>query len=594
MLTPDSRDSGVTKFNNLIEALDAAPENRRFVTYWIDEDEQQSVTFAEFRQRARMQTSTLHDHGVSVGDRVIVIMPQGIPAITAFVAVMMLGAVPAFLAYPNFKIEPSKYRSGLSGVTANLNAKAIIIDDEFPEELLGCVTLSGQTQLLRYKDLNPSDLGAIERNIHISSLKNSSDSLAFIQHSAGTTGLQKGIALTHGAVLRHIQHLAQALKINKATDSIYSWLPLYHDMGLIACFMLPLVCHLPIVMQSPVDWVMRPESMLQIITEHKCTLAWMPNFAFQFVPRRTRQDRWAQYNLFSLRALINCSEPVRSSSMQEFQAAFASIGFANHALQSSYAMAENVFAVTQSDISRSSGPVRIWADGRQFRTRHSIARVAESAAGALSFTSSGRLLPNCELRILSDTGKLLEDGSVGEILIKSDSLFAGYYNRPDLTATAIIDGWYHTGDLGFCLEDELFVVGRKKDLLIVGGENLYPQDIEEIAGTHSAVRDGRVVAMGVYNPDLGTDEIVVVAEVEREEFLVNPGETEREVRNLVVAGIGVAVRKIFLKPPKWVVKSTAGKPARSATRVKLLREHPELDLQANLEPNLAAGESEFS
>ena len=115
MLTPDSRDSGVTKFNNLIEALDAAPENRRFITYWIDEDEQQSVTFAEFRQRARMQASTLHDQGVSVGDRVIVIMPQGIPAMTAFVAVMMLGAVPAFLAYPNFKIEPSKYRSGLSG-----------------------------------------------------------------------------------------------------------------------------------------------------------------------------------------------------------------------------------------------------------------------------------------------------------------------------------------------------------------------------------------------------------------------------------------------------------------------------------------------
>ena len=586
--------AGVTKFNNLIEALDAAPENRRFVTYWIDEDEQQSVTFAEFRQRARMHASTLHNHGIRAGDRVIVIMPQGIPAMTAFVAVMMLGAVPAFLAYPNFKIEPSKYRSGLSGVTANLNAKAVIIDDEFPEELLGCVTLSGPAQLLRYKDLDPSDLGAIERNIHISSLKNSSDSLAFIQHSAGTTGLQKGIALTHGAVLRHIQHLAQALKIAEATDSIYSWLPLYHDMGLIACFMLPLVCHLPIVMQSPVDWVMQPETMLQIITEHKCTLAWMPNFAFQFVPRRTRQDRWAQYNLSSLRALINCSEPVRSSSMQEFQAAFASIGLAKNALQSSYAMAENVFAVTQSDISRSSGPVRIWADGRQFRSRHSIARVAESAAGSLSFTSSGRLLPSCELRILSDTGELLDDGNVGEILIKSDSLFAGYYNRPDLTATAIIDGWYHTGDLGFCLEDELFVVGRKKDLLIVGGENLYPQDIEEIVGSHSAIRDGRVVAMGVYNPDLGTDEIVLVAEVEREEFLVNPGEIEREVRNLVVAGIGVAVRNIFLKPPKWIVKSTAGKPARSATRAKLLREHPELDRQPDLEPNLPAGESEFS
>jgi acyl-CoA synthetase (AMP-forming)/AMP-acid ligase II len=351
-------------------------------------------------------------------------------------------------------------------------------------------------------------------------------------------------------------------------------------MGLIACFMLPMVCHVPVVMQSPLDWVMHPETMLQIITECKCTLAWMPNFAFQFVPRRTPANRWTQFDLSSARALINCSEPVRSSSMHEFESAFSAIGLKSGVLQSSYAMAENVFAVTQSDIARAAGPFRIWADGQRFRSAHRIVPVAEGTPGAVSFTSSGRPLPGNEVRIASDSGTVLGNGRVGEILVRSDSLFTGYYNRPDLNANAIVNGWYYTGDLGSVLEDELYVIGRKKDLLIVGGENLYPQDIEEIVTSHPAIHDGRTVAMGVYNPDLGTDDIVVVAEVEREELLVNREEIEREIRNLVVAGIGVAVRTIFLKPPKWIVKSTAGKAARSTTREKLLREHPELNLES--------------
>lgn len=559
-------------FSNLIDALDAAPADRDFITFWIDEDERETVTFGEFRHRARGQARVFREQGLNRGDRLVVLMPQSLAAMTAFVGAMMLGAVPAFLAYPSFKIEPSKYRSGLAGVTANLGAKIVAIDEKFPDEMLSYVSLEQGTKLFR-----TGENGDLREDSDLAIAVIRPGDVVFMQHSAGTTGLQKGVALTHAAVLRQIDHLSQALRID-AGDSVYSWLPLYHDMGLIACFILPMVCHMPIVMQSPLDWVMQPETMLQIVTECKCTLAWMPNFAFQFVPRRTPQSRWPQYDLSSIRALINCSEPVRASSMLEFQNAFAGIGLKATALQSSYAMAENVFAVTQSDVG-GAGPAQVWADGREFRGNHVIVPVAEGTPGAICFMSSGRLLPGHQLIMVSDAGEVLSHGQVGEILVRSDCLFDGYYNRPDLTAKAIVDGWYHTGDLGFYMQDELYVVGRKKDLLIIGGENLYPQDIEEIVATHSAVRDGRVIAMGVLNPELGTEEIIVVAEVKSEDVLAKADEIESEIRGRVVEGMGVAVRIVFLKPPKWIVKSTAGKPSRSATRDKLLKEHPELNFE---------------
>jgi fatty-acyl-CoA synthase len=563
-----------TKYRTLVEALNAAPADRPFVTAWIDEDEQETITFGEFRRCAQLQAAMLRQNGVGVGDRVVLIMPQGIPLMAAFAGSMLLGAVPAILAYPNFKVEPAKYRFGLAGVTANLQARAVVIDNDFPDDLLEHVSLTHDTRLLRAATI--SDASEAE----LPEAGFSPDSLAFIQHSAGTTGLQKGVALTHTAVLQHLDRLSAALTIDSSRDSVYSWLPLYHDMGLIACFMLPMVCHVPVVMQSPLDWVMHPDTMLQIFTEHKCTLAWLPNFAFQFVPRRTPRERWSRHDMSSARLLINCSEPVRASSMNEFYGAFAPIGLKQSALQSSYAMAENVFAVTQSGIEGTGGPSVIWADPQRFRSEHLIAPLEKNAPGSISFTSSGRLLPGNEAHIVGEAGDILAQGSVGEIAIRSDSLFHGYYNRADLTDQVIRDGWYYTGDLGFLLDDELYVVGRKKDLLILGGENIYPQDVEEIVCGHPSVHDGRAIALGIYNPDLGTEDLVVVAEVDDEVHSQRAEEIEREIRSSVVGEMGVAVRTIFLKPPKWIVKSTAGKAARSSTREKLLHEHPELITEA--------------
>ena len=561
-------------FRTLPEALFAAPADKCFVSMWKGEDNVESVTFGEFTRLALRQAGYLRSQDVGVGDTVILLMPQGIPLMAAFVGAMILGAVPSILAYPNFKIEPAKYSFGLSGVSANLKSRLIMVDQGFPEELLKHITVEGSARIARYRENNsPVSIPEIDRNVE-------PNRLAFIQHSAGTTGLQKGVALSHAAVLAHIANLAQEIRICPE-DKIYSWLPLYHDMGLVACFMLPLVCHVPVVMQAPTDWVMQPATMLELIETHRCSLAWVPNFTLQHLARKVRPEDRTSFDLSSLRALINCSEPVRASSMDEFLDAFQNCQLNNNVLQSCYAMAETVFAVTHSDIA-GAGPCRIWIDGNAFRNRECAIPVPSDTTGAICTVSSGRCLPDTQIRIVSPEGIELASGCVGEIVIRSATMLDGYYNRPDLTSVALRDGWYWSGDLGFVLEDELYVVGRKKDLIIVAGANIHPQDVEEIVSTHPSIYDGRVVAFGQYNANIGTEEIVVIAEVRDEGDLQKTHSIERELRTAITSELGIGIGTIYLKPLRWIVKSSAGKPARSTTREKLLSEQPELQFRGKI------------
>jgi acyl-CoA synthetase (AMP-forming)/AMP-acid ligase II len=235
-------------------------------------------------------------------------------------------------------------------------------------------------------------------------------------------------------------------------------------------------------------------------------------------------------------------------------------------------MAENVFAVTQSEGSQSPAPARLWVNSQTLVDQHIAEQTTPEQPGSVCLVSSGPCLQGSRVRIVDAKGRDVPDGHVGEILVQGDSLFDGYYNRPDLTAKALDEGWYRSRDLGLRLNAELYVIGRKDDLIIVAGKNIYPHDIEHIASSDPRVHDGRVVAFGVFNRDLGTEDIVVVVEVEDETELRNASAIEHAIRNAIVAQLGVAVRAVHVKPPKWIVKSTAGKPARSATRQKLLHE----------------------
>lgn len=247
---------------------------------------------------------------------------------------------------------------------------------------------------------------------------------------------------------------------------------------------------------------------------------------------------------------------------------FSSYGLRKEALATSYAMAENVFAVTQGGI---DSPVTIdIIDGEAFRSLQ-VAKPSLDNHKALKMVSSGHSIPNTYLRVIDDHGENLQERSIGEIVIKSDCMLTGYYNRPELTKKAFLNGWYLTGDLGYLANGELYITGRKKDLIIVGGKNIYPQDIERLANEIPGVHPGRVVAFGVFNEQTGTEDVVVIAEsmaLERDD----QQKIADEVRSYVTKNSDIALRYVKVVERGWLLKTSSGKIARLASKSKYLEE----------------------
>jgi acyl-CoA synthetase (AMP-forming)/AMP-acid ligase II len=319
---------------------------------------------------------------------------------------------------------------------------------------------------------------------------------------------------------------------------------------------------------SPFDWVRAPYRLMKAVSQYQGTLTWLPNFAFNFCAQKIRERDLDGVDLSSWRMVINCSEPVHWESHQAFHDKFEHFGLKQTSLQTSYAMAENVFGVTQSDLSR---PPVVEIVDRQSFIQDRIARPAIDGRPVLRMMSSGRTLSNTRLRVLDENGQDVPAGTVGEIAIQSDCMLTEYYNRPEITAKAFIDGWYLTGDYGYLSQGELFVTGRKKDMLIIGGKNIYPQDIEAIASEVPGVHPGRLVVFGVFNPRSGTEDVVLVAEVDIEDedarLLVAD-----QIRQHVTKHSDIALRFVHVVAPKWILKTSSGKTARSANKEKFLQE----------------------
>jgi fatty-acyl-CoA synthase len=530
----------------------------------LERDSRQDLTWRDVLRGASGYALALQEAGIEPGEPVVVILEHSADLIFAFLGGILHGSIPSIMPFLTEKLSPERYRQSLAALVEITQPACIITYPQFGAEVEQALGDRSSVRSVLFNDAieSVSDVDFTA----LTGLGVSEEAIVLLQHSSGTTGLQKGVALSHRAILTQVEAYSGSVAMTQE-DVVISWLPLYHDMGLIAGFLMPLLFDSQLVLMSPFDWVRAPYMLIQAVSQFKGTLSWLPNFAYNFCAQKIRDKDLDGVDLSSWRAVINCSEPMRYESHQVFRDRFESIGLPQGSLATCYAMAENVFAVSQGGI---DSPVTVdEIDRRRFQED----RVAQAPQGGavLKMLSAGRPIPGTQVRILDDDRTDLPERRIGEIALRSNCMLTGYYHRDELTQEAFHDGWYLTGDLGYIADGELYVSGRIKELIIVGGKNVYPQDLEELSYEVEGVYPGRAVAFGVFNDKLGTEDVAIVAEVETED----PDERRSiidGIRAAIAQGSDVAVRYIELVPRGWMIKTSSGKPARNANRDKYLEQ----------------------
>lgn len=530
---------------------------RTAVVHWCADSPSTVWRWAALVDEARRAGAYLRNCGVRPGEVCALIVRHHPRFYPLYMGVAAAGALPSVLAYPNARLHPDKFVQGLVGMTRRSGLDWILTEEALEPTVARLATGSGSTikgVLLPFQS-DWKDAAALEP----AAVRSSDPCL--LQHSSGTTGIQKAVMLSHEAVLGHVQAYAESLRI-ESNDKVVSWLPLYHDMGMIAAFQMSLALALPLVQLDPFQWVTAPVLLLQAISQERGTLTWLPNFAYNLLADRVHEEELQDVALDSMRLFVNCSEPVRGDSHRRFLERYRSHGLQPRHLTACYAMAETTFAVTQT--SPGDGPATVWMD------RDRLLQGEAAAAGegpARECVSSGHPIRGCELMTVDENDAPLPEGRVGEIAIRSEWMFDGYRNNPGDTGKVLRDGWYYSGDYGFELQGEWFIVGRKKDIIVIAGKNLFPEDIEDAIGAVDGILPGRVVAFGIDDAAAGTETVCVAAETEID------GEKERKALGLRVRKAGmqidVTITHVYLVPPRWLIKSSAGKPSRKANRQRI-------------------------
>lgn len=537
----------------------AASISHKGYTFLNDRLEPEDWSFQELAEEADRRARYFRSVGLTKGDRLAMIVPDGKEFILSFLGATRAGIVPVPMYPPLALGKLDSFMDSTTRILRTSEARMLLTSKQVAPVLWSLLSRASDLEdiLLTHKVAEHDPHLA---DVSLDDLRVTADDPCFLQFTSGSTSDPKGVVVSHGNLVANAHAIMfDGLASDPDRDRGVSWLPLYHDMGLIGFVVAPLYAHVPVVFIPTLTFIKRPATWLDTVSRYRGTITFAPNFAFGLATKRASPKRLAALDLSCLRVLGCGAEPINPTTMRRFTATYAAAGFNPNALMPCYGMAEATLAIAFDDLSRPLSSVRLSRDCYEEEHRAEPTNNPE----ALELVSCGKTFPGHEVAIISESGERLADRCVGEIAFRGPSVTRGYHNNPEASAEMFQDGWLRSGDLGFVMNGELYVSGRKKDLIIINGRNYHPQSIEWEVENVNGIRRGNSVAFST--PGENGEELVVVAETPR---TTDKEELAETIRKRVHEALGVNAREVVLLGRGGLPKTSSGKLQRKRTKAQ--------------------------